>query len=144
MISRRAFLSALVAVGGLAAAVGQPALAEGATGQKVVFQVSDADPKKWALALNNANNVLQALGKGKVDIEIVAYGPGIAMLKLDSTAGNGVADAVGNGIRVVACENTMKAQKLTQADILPEVGFVPAGVVELMKRQQEGYAYIRP
>lgn len=144
MKRRRAFLSAILAVGALLAVVGPPALAEGAAGQKVVFQVSDADPKKWNLALNNANNVLQALGKGKVDIEIVAYGPGIGMLKLESAVGNGVAEAVDNGIRIVACENTMRAQKLTQGDMLPTVGFVPAGVVELMKRQQEGYAYIRP
>ncbi len=144
MKTRRSFLFAVPAAATLVAATGRTASAAGPAGQKVVFQVSDADPKKWTLALNNANNVLQALGKGNTEIEIVAYGPGIAMLKLDSTVGNAVADAVANGIRVVACENTMRAQKLTQADILPEVGFVPAGVVELMKRQQEGYAYIRP
>jgi intracellular sulfur oxidation DsrE/DsrF family protein len=45
---------------------------------------------------------------------------------------------------VVACENTMRAQKLVYADMLPKIGYVPAGVVELMKKQQEGYAYIRP
>jgi intracellular sulfur oxidation DsrE/DsrF family protein len=44
----------------------------------------------------------------------------------------------------VACENTMKAQKLVYADMLPKIGYVPAGVVELMKKQREGYAYIRP
>ena len=54
---------------------------------KVVFQVSDADPAKWNLALNNARNVQQDLGSDKVAIEIVAYGPGIGMLKLDSVAG---------------------------------------------------------
>jgi len=38
----------------------------------------------------------------------------------------------------------MRAQKLTQADMLPRIGYVPAGVVELMKRQQQGWAYLRP
>ena len=112
--------------------------------EKVVFQVSDGDPKKWNLALNNMNNVQEALGKDKVDVELVVYGPGIDMLKAESTAGNRVNEAVANGVKVVACEVTMKAQKLTKDDMLKSVGYVPGGVIELMKKQKEGYAYIRP
>ena len=52
--------------------------------QRVVFQVSDNDPAKWNLALNNARNVQQDLGKDNVQIEIVAYGPGLNMLKAES------------------------------------------------------------
>jgi hypothetical protein len=111
---------------------------------KVVFQVSDADTGKWNLALNNVNNVLQDLGAGKVEIEIVVYGPGIGMLKADATVSNRVAEAVQSGIKVVACENTMRGQKLSKSDMNPAVGYVPAGVVEIMKRQGEGWAYIRP
>jgi hypothetical protein len=112
--------------------------------QKVVFQVSDNDPKKWDLTLNNARNVQQELGAGQVDIEVVVYGPGIAMLKQESPAADRIDQAEKAGIRVVACQNTMKAQKLTKEDMLGTIGYVPAGVVELMKKQQEGYAYIRP
>ena len=111
---------------------------------KVVFQVSDGEAAKWNLALNNAKNVQQELGAGKVDIEIVAYGPGIGMLKADAAINNRIAEATKSGIQVVACENTMTAQKLTKADMNPVIGYVPAGVVELMKRQGEGWAYIRP
>ncbi|MDP1682185.1 MAG: DsrE family protein [Burkholderiales bacterium] len=112
--------------------------------QKVIFQVSDADPKKWNLALNNAKNVQTDLGKENVEIEIVAYGPGIGMLKLDSEVGNRITEAAGSGVKVVACENTMKGQKLTKDDMLANIGYVKAGVVELMQKQQQGYAYIRP
>ena len=111
---------------------------------KVVFQVSDGDAAKWNLALNNAKNVQQDLGADKVQIEIVAYGPGIGMLKEDATTSTRVSEAVKSGIQVVACENTMKGFKLTKADMNPAIGYVPAGVVELMKRQGEGWAYIRP
>jgi len=38
----------------------------------------------------------------------------------------------------------MKAQKLTYDDMLPKIGYVPAGVVELIQKQGEGFAYIRP
>lgn len=111
---------------------------------KVVIQVSDADPKKWNLALNNAKNVQTDLGKEKVEIEIVAYGPGISMLKLESEVGNRVAEAAASGVKVVACENTMKSQKISKDDMLTEISYVKAGVVELMLKQQEGYSYIRP
>jgi uncharacterized protein len=111
---------------------------------KVVMQVSDADPAKWNLALNNAKNVQTDLGAGNVDIEIVAYGPGIGMLKAESVVGNRVGEAMAAGVKVVACENTLQAQKLTRADMLPKIDYVPAGVVELMQKQQQGWAYIRP
>ncbi len=111
---------------------------------KVVFQVSDADPAKWNLALNNARNVQQDLGADQVAVEIVAYGPGIGMLKAESTVANRVAEALGTGMSVVACENTMRAQKISRDDMQPKIGYVLAGVVQLMKRQNEGFAYIRP
>ena len=111
---------------------------------KVVFQVSDSDVAKWNLTMNNIRNVQQELGADKVTIEIVAYGPGIGLLKLESPVGQRIAEALGQRVQVVACENTMTAQKLTKADMLPNIGYVPAGVVELMQKQQQGYAYIRP
>ena len=111
---------------------------------KVVLQMSDNDPARWNLALNNMRNVQVELGDDEVELELVAYGPGIGMLKADSPVAKGVADALKNGARVVACENTMKAQKLGYADMLPNIGYAPSGVVELMRKQQQGYAYIRP
>ncbi len=111
---------------------------------KVVFQVSDNDPAKWNLTLNNVRNVQNDLGEDKVTAEVVVYGPGIGMLKSDSPVAKRVADALGKNVKVVACENTMKAQKLTYDDMLPKIGYVPAGVVELIQRQADGYAYIKP
>ncbi len=111
---------------------------------KVVMQVSDNDPGKWNLALNNARNIQADLGASNVAIEIVAYGPGIGMLKADSVVGNRIGEAVASGVKVVACENTMRGQKLGKQDMLNGIDYVPAGVVELMQRQQQGWAYIRP
>jgi intracellular sulfur oxidation DsrE/DsrF family protein len=111
---------------------------------RVVMQVSDADPAKWNLALNNARNLQTDLGAKNVEIEIVAYGPGIGMLKADSTVGNRIDEAMGNGVRIAACENTMRGQKLTKPDMLAGIAYVPAGVVEIMQKQQQGWAYLRP
>jgi intracellular sulfur oxidation DsrE/DsrF family protein len=111
---------------------------------KVVFQVSDNDPAKWNLALNNIRNIQQDLGRENVEVELVAYGPGLNMLKLDSTVAVRVAETLGNGAGILACENTMRGAKLTNTDLLPNISFVKAGVTALMLRQREGWAYIRP
>lgn len=142
--SRRAFLS-ITAVAGLSMLLPLAALAQSTPAKhKVVFQVSDADPAKWNLALNNARNVRDDLGEDMVEMEIVAYGPGIGMLKGDSPVAKRIAEALQQGTKVIACENTMKGQKLVYADMLPAIGYVPAGVVELMQKQSQGWAYIRP
>jgi intracellular sulfur oxidation DsrE/DsrF family protein len=112
--------------------------------QKVVFQVSDADPAKWNLALNNARNVQAELGKDKVLIEIVAYGPGLGMLKRESKVEGRLAEALDNNVGLIACENTMTNTRTTKEDMYGGIAYVPAGVTHLMKRQREGWAYIRP
>ena len=130
----------MVSVGLVAAQAQQPAAARA----KVVLQISDGDAAKWNLALNNARNLQSDLGAANVDIEIVAYGPGIGMLKADSVVGSRVDEALTAGVKVLACENTMHGMKLSKADMQKGIDYVPAGVVEIMQRQQQGWAYIRP
>jgi hypothetical protein len=114
-----------------------------ASKDQVVFQVSSDDAKTWNLALNNAKNVQSAKGTA-AEVEIVVYGPGIGMLKADAVVANRVSEAVKSGVKVVACQNTMRGQKLTPADMNADIGYVPAGVIELMAKQQAGWSYIRP
>jgi hypothetical protein len=111
---------------------------------QIVIQVSDNDPVKWTLALNNAKNLQDDVGAANVDIEIVAYGPGIGMLKLESPLASRVADAIKANVKVIACENTMRGQKLTREDMQSAIRYVPAGVTEIMTKQGEGWAYLRP
>ena len=111
---------------------------------RVVFQVSDNDPAKWNLALNNARNVQADLGKANVQVEIVAYGPGLAMLKAESPVSARLAEALDGNVGLLACVNTMKNTKTTKSDMYGGIGYVQAGVTHIMKRQKEGWAYIRP
>ena len=110
----------------------------------MVIQVSDNDPAKWNLALSNARNVQADLGRDNVEIEIVAYGPGLNMLKEDSKAAGGLAEALDSNVGLVACENTMRNTKVHKSDMYSGVSYVGAGVVHIMKRQREGWSYIRP
>jgi intracellular sulfur oxidation DsrE/DsrF family protein len=139
---RALLVGAVVVIACTGIASAQPAANAGKN--RIVVQVSDADPGKWNLALNNARNLQTDLGADNVEIEIVAYGPGIGMLKRDSAVGSRVDEALASGVQVVACENTMRGQKLAKADMLNGVGFVDAGVVEIMRRQQQGWSYLRP
>ncbi|MDP1646167.1 MAG: DsrE family protein [Thiobacillus sp.] len=121
-----------------------PATGLAADKGKLVVQVSDSNPATWNLALNNVKNVQKDLGKDNVEVEIVTYGPGIGMLKADSEVANRIGEAVDSGVKVVACENTMRGQKLSKDDMNAKISYVQAGVVEIMQLQQKGYAYLRP
>ena len=112
--------------------------------QRVLFQVSDADPQKWNLALNNAKNVQAELGKDNVQIEIIAYGPGLDMLKAESKVSDRLAGALDDSVGLIACENTMTTTKVTRNDMYSGIAYVKAGVTHIMKRQREGWVYIRP
>jgi len=121
-----------------------PATSLAADKSKLVIQVSENDPATWNLALNNAKNIQKDVGKDNVELEIVAFGPGINMLKMESEVAARVNEAVDSGVKVMACQNTMRNQKLNKEDMNAKIGYVPAGVVEIMQRQQQGYAYLRP
>jgi intracellular sulfur oxidation DsrE/DsrF family protein len=123
-----------------------PALAQQkkAPKQRVLFQVSDADPQKWSLALNNAKNVQAELGKENVQIEIIAYGPGLDMLKAESKVSDRLAGALDDSVGLIACENTMTTTKVTKSDMYSGIAYVKTGVTHIMKRQKEGWAYVRP
>ena len=79
-----------------------------------------------------------------MDIEIVAYGPGLEMFKKDSSHHQGVEEAAKSGVKLFACGNTMKATDTAREELNSSVEVVKAGVVEIMQKQQLGYSYVKP
>ena len=112
--------------------------------ERVVLQVSDDSVKTWNQALNVVENLQVAYGKDNIEIEVVAFGLGIGMLKDDSVSGSRVRDAAKSGAQIIACENTMRRQKLGKDDMLEGLRFVPAGIVQIIERQKQGWTVIRP
>jgi intracellular sulfur oxidation DsrE/DsrF family protein len=113
---------------------------------KVVIQVSDDNPRTQKIALNNAANVQKAYGD-KAQVEVVAYGPGLSILTMESDLTNRVASMAEGGVTFSACGNTMKKieKKKGSAPTLTEgVKVVPAGVGRIMELQEAGYSYVRP
>ena len=111
---------------------------------RIVFHVTDGDPVKWNIVLNNAGNVQDALGRDKVVIEIVTHGPGINMLKTESAVAPRLAQALDRNVGLYACEFTMRQAKVTKADMYAGISYAPSGVTRIIQRQEEGWIYLRP
>jgi len=136
---------ALLSAAGAAVAATEAARAQASSipgRERVVVQVSMPDPRMWNQALNYVENLREIYGTERIEIELVALGHGIGVLKLDSTQATRIADALKAGVQVSACEVTMRRQKLTRDDMLPNLGYVPGGLVQIIRRQREGWAYI--
>ncbi len=113
----------------------------------VVMQVDGDNPATWNLALNNAQNLLNYFGQEKIQIVIVAFGPGLKMLLKGSPVAGRIAAQNSEGVEFDACHNTMEgmAKKLGHMPILvPDAVVVPAGVVRIMQLEKAGFAYIKP
>jgi len=138
-------LAIMALLAGLAGMITAPqALATTTEKHHVVIQVSDDNPKVWNLALNNAENLQQALGKNNVDVEIVAYGPGLKMLLSGSKVAGRVNGAMDNSVDIVACGTTMRKMKKTKNDLIGGSRVVAGGVIEISDKQRAGWSYIRP
>lgn len=112
--------------------------------KRIVFHVTENDPQKWNIVLNNAGNVQADFGKENVVVEIVTHGPGIDMLKAESKVTARLATAMDSNIALIACENTMRNAKVTKADMYGGISYAPSGVSHIIKRQSEGWYYLRP
>ena len=113
---------------------------------RVVFQVSEDSVDKLNLTLNNAKNLQELFGPANIEIEIVVFGGGVQTLKYYAPIpiAAKIKEAKYAGVRIVACENSMREAKLRPADMLQEIRYVEAGVAEIIEKQQEGWTYIRP
>jgi len=114
---------------------------------KLVIQVSTDNARTQKIAMNNAVNLQKLYGVDNVDIEIVAYGPGLGMLTKKSQYADRVKSLAIQDIKFSACMNTMnkvKAKKGHLPKLAEGVGTVTAGVARIMELQEQGYAYVRP
>lgn len=109
----------------------------------VLFALTSGDQADWVLTLGNIRNLIADLKPDTVELELVAYGPGVAMVRRESPVAGGIAALQSPGVRFVACENSMRVQHLTKADLAPEIGIVPAGIGEVVRREESGWSYIK-
>lgn len=112
--------------------------------ERIVLQVSDDSPRTWGQSLNVASNLQKGYGAENIQIELVAFGMGINMLKADALVASRLRDAEAAGIKIYACENSMERFKLKRADMVETVTYVEAGIQHVIARNKEGWIINRP
>jgi len=138
----------------LSIALASPTLAADGKTHRIAIQVDQNDPQVMNLVLNNATNVIEhyRAKSEDVDVEVVAYGPGLNMLRADTSP---VQDRIKHlkelvfpgKIQFSACNNTKQGMEKAEGHaipIVPEATVVPSGVVRLMELQEQGWSYVRP
>jgi intracellular sulfur oxidation DsrE/DsrF family protein len=109
----------------------------------VVVHLNDAGTDRHSSVLQNVANLLDEMGAG-LQVELVAHGPGVDVCLRTSPTATTLSGLMARGVTVAACENTLRHRGLERDQLMDGVITVPAGVAELVRRQQSGWAYVRP
>lgn len=109
---------------------------------KIVFQLTSSDTLSHKALMKQLNNIMTVAPTTK--IEVVCHGPGLDMLLASKTTVREKIKASKNrGVEFMACEFSIKERKLSKEDIISEAGFVPAGIIEIVSKQEAGWSYIK-
>ena len=138
----------------LSMALVSPGLAADGKPHHVAIQIDQNDPQIMNMVLNNATNVIEyyRAKNEEVNLDIVAYGPGLHMLRADTSPVQDrikhLKDMVFPGkIQFSACNNTKQNMEKTEGhaiSMLPEATLVPSGAVHLSELQEQGWSYLKP
>ena len=110
---------------------------------RAIVHINFADSERQQHGLKNVTNILKE--EKKAEIEVVCHGGGIGLLVKDKTDhADEVARLIKEGVRFAACENTLRDKSIPKENLLPGVTTVPAGAVEVIRKQQEGFGYFKP
>lgn len=108
----------------------------------IVMQLVSGDTLVHKGLMRQLRNMLEAAPT--MQLEVVCHGPGMDLLMSDRSI---VADKVKHfserGIVFLACENTIKEKHLDRSKVVPEAGYVPAGIIHIVERQEDGWSYIK-
>jgi uncharacterized protein len=114
---------------------------------RIVLQLSDNDVRKQGLVISVANNLLKFYGPDKIAIEVVAFGPGIDLLRPDHANRKFVESLVAQGVRVDICLNTVdtiERETGKRPDYIPAATPVQVGVAQILLLTENGYTLVRP
>ena len=114
---------------------------------RIVLQLSENDPKKQGLVISVANNLMKFYDPDKVAIEVVAFGPGIDLLKPDNPNRKAVESLVAQGVRVDICLNTvdtLEREAGKRPEFLSAATPVQVGVAQILFLTENGYTLVKP
>ncbi len=109
---------------------------------RIIFQLTSGDTTSHKQLMKQCNNILSV--SPTTQIEIVCHGAGLDMLVNDKTIVEDKINAlIDKGVVFNACEFSIKERKVDRNTIISKAGFVPAGIVEIVSKQEQGWSYIK-
>lgn len=109
---------------------------------RIVFHLATSDTLAHKALVKQLSNVLDYWNTAK--IEVVVHNNGVSFMKLGEARFAKEIEALKDrGIVFAVCENTLKQRKIEKHQLLKTASFVPVGLVEIVTRQEEGWAYIK-
>ena len=114
------------------------------TKHRVVVDLFTGGPEAMKSTLGNVANLKKALAGQPLEVEIVAYGPGIDLvLAKNKLFADRLKKLNADGVEFATCANTMRTHHISKGQLFPFVKVVPAGVAEVVLKQEEGWSYLR-
>ena len=126
-----------------------PANFHGATANlksyKALYILDQSDEKKMKGILRNINNALEDHRlKGKLQVELVAFGDGVEIFKKANHYDTLLLALQKKGVLFAECENTVRERKINKDELWPFISYVPSGNGEIIIRQYQGWATVHP
>ncbi|PVY42235.1 DsrE family protein [Pontibacter virosus] len=116
--------------------------AEQTKSRRIVYDMAEGETAKHTGLMRQLNNIKR--GWPDAQIEVVVHGKALSLLVTDKTTQAPAIKALQEkGVNFVACENTMRMQKVEKDQLLPGVPTVPMGIGEIITKQDEGWGYIK-
>lgn len=114
---------------------------------RIVLQLSDNDPKREGLVLSVANNLIKAYDPDKIAVEVVAFGPGIDLLRVENANRARVESLIAQGVKFDVCLNTLdtiERETGKRPAVIPKAIPVQVGVGQILSLTENGYTLVRP
>ena len=114
--------------------------------EKVVFHIDEDRSETLLMALGNIENFLAALSAETPAVVVVANGNAVKLLRSHDAESyqRRIATLVQAGVRFLVCHNALKKLGILPEELLTECAVIPAGIVEVVRLQGMGYAYVKP
>ncbi len=113
---------------------------------KAVLHVDRENQGDLLAALNNIHNLFAQVGAESASVCVVANGPAVSLFQRERPEpySADIERLAGLGVRFLLCRNSLKGMDIPGSSLLDACTVVPAGILELVKLQMEGYAYVKP
>ncbi len=114
--------------------------------RQLIFSIASADTKEVNRIISTINNVMKFYRPENTEVVIVAYGQGLKSLlkKGDAEIRKRIEALMTYDVEFIACGNTMRTLHIEKKDLLDDIGFATAGIVEIIERKLQGYSYVQP